>query len=142
MQNEQFGDLIVATYKLLKINTERVLRPFGIGMGQLNILILFYARPGISLSQTDFVKLLDIDKGNVSRNVKKLLEKGYLEAGDAPSKHYRLSSEGHALRPQIMQKLMGLQGIMTEGIEDSELEMTFSVLNRVLKNLSDENNQN
>lgn len=142
MQSEQFGDVIVTTYKLLKTNTERVLRPFGIGMGQLNMLILFYARPGISLSQTDFVKLLDIDKGNVSRNVKKLLEKGYLEADEASLKHYRLSTEGHALKTQIMQKLMGLQGIMTEGVKDSELEMTLAVLNLVRKNLSDENNEN
>lgn len=137
MHNEQFGDVIVATYKLIKMNTERVLKPFGIGMGQLNILILFYARPGKTFSQTDFVKLLDIDKGNVSRSVKKLLEKGYLETDEASSKHYRLSTDGHALKPLIMQKLMGLHDNMTVGVEESELGITCSVLNKVLNNLID-----
>ena len=132
---EQFGDLVVAIYKELKTRTEKDLKPYGIGMGQLQILMLFYAYPSDSFSQNDLVKLLKIDKGNISRNARKLIEKGYLEKVTEGSKTYQLSSQGEMIKREIMNTFVSLHKSMTEGIEQHELKQTVLILSKISQNL-------
>ncbi|MDW7672343.1 MAG: MarR family winged helix-turn-helix transcriptional regulator [Bacillota bacterium] len=132
---EQLGDFIVSIYKELKSKTEKELKPHGIGMGQLHILMLFYARPNSRFSQNDLVKQLNIDKGNISRNVKKLMEKNYLEQADDHTKNYHLSEQGNEIKKEIMTAFMFLHQGMTKGIPQNELQRTVQVLSKIAKNM-------
>lgn len=132
---EQFGDLIVSIYKEIKTKTEKDLKSYGIGMGQLHILMLFYAHHDSCFSQNDLVKLLDIDKGNISRNVKKLMDKNYLEHDSEHSKFYQLSTQGTLLKKEIMTTFTTLHKTMTIGIEDEELSQTVLTLSKISRNL-------
>lgn len=44
-----------------------------------------------TFSQNDVVKILKVDKGNVSRSISKLIEKKYLEQDSNNSRVFRLS---------------------------------------------------
>lgn len=134
---EQLGDLIIAIYKELKTKTEKDLQAYGIGMGQLHILMLFYARHDSHFSQNELVRLLDIDKGNISRNVKKLMDKNYLEQVPNHSKSYQLSAQGKQLKIDIMSTFISLHNSMTEGIETSEQEQTMRILRKIHTNLEE-----
>lgn len=132
---EQLGDLIIAINKELKTKIEHDLKSYGIGMGQLQILMLFYANTDQTFSQNDLVKLLNIDKGNISRSVTKLLDKAYLEQDSKNSRVYRLSDEGNLLKREIMTKFNTLHQSMTLGIGQQELNQTVLTLSQILKNL-------
>lgn len=131
----QLGDLLVAVYKELKARAERDLRPYGIGMGQLHILVLFYSSPERALSQAELARELRIDKGNVSRSVSKLLGKGYLEPVSENGRAYRLSGEGKRLKADILACFGRLQASMTAGIGARALEQAKEVLAKSLDNL-------
>ncbi len=132
---EQIGDLVVAVYKEIKSKVEKELKPFGIGMGQLHVLMLFYAHDNSSFSQKELVKLLDIDKGNISRNVKKLVEKNYLEQVSEHSKQYQLSAQGRLVKSEVMTAFIALHHAMTSGVDQDELELTVLTLSKISKNL-------
>ncbi|QAA32640.1 hypothetical protein C1I91_13900 [Clostridium manihotivorum] len=133
--SEQLGDLLIAINKELKTKIERELKFYGIGMGQLHILMLFYAHSGETFSQNDIVKLLNIDKGNISRSIMKLQDKEYLEQVPTNSKTYRLSEQGIVLKTEIMSKFNTLHQAMILDIGQNELKQTVLTLSQILKNL-------
>src|SRR3954452_11926403 len=74
------------------------LRPHGLRVGQLNLLVavarMGTARPG------DLCRALCMDKSTLSRDVKVMRRKGWLEiedSGDKRARPLRLSTQGHAL---------------------------------------------
>lgn len=135
---EQIGDLIVSIYKEVKTRTEKSLKAYGIGMGQLHILMLYYGNPGKVFTQSEFVQLLNIDKGNVSRNMHKLLDKGYVAANSSDSgdaTHFQLTAAGLEIKKDIMSSFIMLQQNMTDGISAEVLEQTVQALSTINKNL-------
>jgi len=136
---EQIGDLIVLIYKETKTKTERDLKRYGIGMGQLHILMLFYANPDKAYSQNDFVNLLNIDKGNISRSVKKLMDKGYLKHSSERSNQILLTGEGLDLKKEIMASFIMQHQSMIVGIDQVELENTVKTLSKIFSNLEKKN---
>ncbi|MHC1750838.1 MAG: MarR family winged helix-turn-helix transcriptional regulator [Cellulosilyticaceae bacterium] len=111
------------------------LKHYGIGIGQLQILMLLYAHTEQSFSQNEFSKILDIDKGNISRNVAKLLNKEYLELDSGHSRKYRLSEKGSLLKTEIISSFFEINRLMTFGIEEHDLKQTVLILTEILKNL-------
>lgn len=132
---EQLGDLLIAINKELKTKVEHDLKSYGLGMGQLNILMFFYAHTGQTFSQNDLVKLLNIDKGNISRSMVKLLNKGYISQNSKNSRLYGLSDQGILLKSEIITKFNSLHQAMTLGIGQLELNQTVATLSQILKNL-------
>ena len=134
---KQLGDLIIGIDKQIKTNIERDLKRYGIGIGLLQILLIFFSNKNHSFSQTDLVKLLKIDKGNISRSIAKLIDRGYLEQDPVNLKMVKLSNEGLLLEDEILSKFTKLNNAMLVGIEESDLNITTNILNKVLKNLED-----
>ena len=77
--HDKLGDLVIEIYKSLKTKVERDLKEYEIGMGQLQILMVFFSETERSLTQNELVKALGVDKGNISRSILKLSAKGYVE---------------------------------------------------------------
>lgn len=133
----QLGDLLVAINKEIKIKVERDLKQYGIGMGQLHILMIFYANTGNTFSQNDLAKILNVDKGNISRSVAKLMDKDYLEQDSINPRLYQLSEKGRQLKAEVMSCFGKINEWMTLGIEENDLKQTVLILNRILGNLEE-----
>lgn len=129
------GDLLVQINKDLKTQTERKLKPYCIGMGQLQILMLFYGMSNQPQSQTDLVKHLGVDKGNVSRSMAKLLDKGYIHLASTDTKVYQLSQKGQDLKFEIMTEFSNLHQLMTINIDEARLKETIETLQLIAANL-------
>lgn len=132
--HEILGDLVIGVYKNLKTKVERDLKEYEIGMGQLQILMVFFKEMEKSFSQNELVKILGVDKGNVSRSLLKLSGKGYLEQVEG-KKNYRLSEKGKQLKSQIMAAFIKINALMTREIESMQIDQTIQTLNTINNNL-------
>lgn len=136
-QTEQLGDLLVGIYKNLKTKVERDLKQYDIGMGQLQILMVFFRDMDHSYTQNALVEALGVDKGNISRSLLKLSSKGYIAHDQVNKKAYTLSELGKQLKSDIMEALVGISAQMTLEIEPTELGATVRTLKKISKNLEE-----
>ena len=79
-------------------------------------------------------QLLEIDKGNISRNIRKLMDKKYLAPAEMDHKKYQLTEEGLAIKSQIMTTFVQMQSGMTQGVRKEDLETTLAVLSVISGN--------
>jgi len=135
MHTEKLGDLVMNIYKNLKTKIERDLKHYDIGMGQMQILMTFFNDIENTLTQNDLVKLLGVDKGNISRSVLKLLEKGYIEQSDINKKGYRLTAKGVDLKSEIVPIFINLNALITKDIDPSDINQTLITLAKISENL-------
>jgi len=131
----QLGDLLIEINKYLKIKIERDFKSYGIGMGQLQILMVFYSNMDSHFSQNDLVKILSTDKGNISRSVAKLQEKNYLEFDATNARLYKLTTDGIALKTVITTSFISINEAMVNGIDETILDQTLMTLNKISKQL-------
>jgi len=134
---KQFGDLIIGIDKQIKMNIERDLKQYEIGIGLLQILLYLFSNADQSVSQIDLVKFLKIDKGNISRSIAKLIDRDYLEQDPNHPKAYKLSKKGLQLQDVIISKFTNLNQTMMKGINEADLNTTINTLSIVMKNLED-----
>ena len=134
---KQFGDLIIGIDKQIKMNIERDLKQYEIGIGLLQILLYLFSNADLSVSQIDLVKFLKIDKGNISRSIAKLIDRDYLEQDPNHPKTYKLSKKGLQLQDVIISKFTNLNKTMMKGINEADLNTTINTLSIVMKNLED-----
>lgn len=135
MHTEKLGDLVMNIYKNLKTKIERDLKHYDIGMGQMQILMTFFNDIENTLTQNDLVKLVGVDKGNISRSVLKLLEKGYIEQSDINKKGYRLTAKGVDLKSEIVPIFINLNALITKDIDPSDINQTLITLTKISENL-------
>lgn len=135
MHTEKLGDLVMNIYKNLKTKIERDLKHYDIGMGQMQILMTFFNDIENTLTQNDLVKLVGVDKGNISRSVLKLLEKGYIEQSDINKKGYRLTAKGVNLKSEIVPIFINLNALITKDIDPSDINQTLITLTKISENL-------
>lgn len=133
----QLGDLLINIYKHLKTRVERDLKLHDIGMGQLQILMLLFSQMGQTVTQSDMVKMIGVDKGNISRSLQKLLTKGYIELDPSNTRSYQLTAVGVQLKQDIMAVFTNIHERMTQGIESQEVRQTVMTLTKISKNLED-----
>ena len=131
---DKLGDLVIGVYKNLKTKVERDLKEYEIGMGQLQILMVFFNEIEGSLTQNELVKVLGVDKGNISRSLLKLSAKGYLEQVEG-KKLYRLSEKGKHLKSEIISIFININSSMIHEIESMQIDQTIQTLNKINKNL-------
>lgn len=134
--NDKLGDLVIGIYKNLKTKLERDLKDYEIGMGQLQILMVFFACVEKSYTQNELVKLLGVDKGNISRSLVKLSAKAYLEQGDE-TKFYKLSDKGKQLKSDIISIFIKINALMTKEIGLKQIDQTVQTLSKINKNLEE-----
>ncbi len=135
IESNQLGNLLIIVYKYLKIKVEKDLKKYEIGMGQLQILMIFFSlkKP---LSQNELVKALEVDKANISRSIVKLVAKGYLTP-NIENRTYQLSDLGHQLKAQIGASFSNVNILMTHSIGPSEINCTVDTLFMIQKNLKE-----
>lgn len=136
MNNQIVGDLIVELYKQFKMRIENMLRPFDLGMGQLQVLMVFY-RNDVNMTQKALVLELGVDKANISRSIAKLLEKGYL-VSSTDVKGYQLSEKGRTLKVELIPILNELNLMMLSGIDHQDIEIISRGMTSIINNLEEQ----
>jgi DNA-binding MarR family transcriptional regulator len=121
----------------IKTLTENKLKNYGIGTGQLQLLMLFYQSGSEPLSQGDIVDALKIDKANVSRNVQKLVEKKWIETLPENLKKYSLTNQGKSLKSELGGFFRTTHGEMVRDIEEEALVEVMETLHKMISNLED-----
>lgn len=135
MNTEILGDLIMTIYKNMKTKMERDLKQYDIGMGQMQILMVFFSDVDGIKTQIELAKQLSVDKGNISRSMVKLLEKGYIEQTEDSKKSFRLTEKGIELKLEIIPIFMRISELMTEDIRVKDVDQTVMTLTKISKNL-------
>ncbi len=125
------ADQIFMIGKLLKQYTELALKAYGLGSGQLQILMVIYQSEG-TVTQANLVKSLGIDKANVSRNLGKLVSRGYVQRSD---KSVVLTELGSALKPELVAFLQKTHHLMVNGIDEAQLKSTSDALRVMIAQL-------
>lgn len=116
-------------YRHGRIMHDRSMKQFGLTGQQMGYLRYINENPGVS--QEDLVKLLQIDKGAVSKSIKDMVEKGYVYREKNPrdkrtyclfptEKACLIARRGKVCSARFEEKI-------TEGLTDEEKE-TFEVL--------------
>ncbi|MDH8679085.1 MarR family transcriptional regulator [Fusibacter bizertensis] len=136
-KTDQLGDLLFNINKEIKTKIERDLKPYGIGMGQLQILMLFYANPHKTFSQNEISTTLNVDKGNISRSVVKLVEHDYIMRHSESLREYQLAKKGIEFKSELMSKFIKLNNIMTLDLDSKELNQVILTLKKIALNLEE-----
>ena len=136
--DELFGKTLSHISKKMHMYLNKNLEKYGISKGQIHFLLLLYKK-GNGLTQEQISKLLDIDKANTTRALKKLIENGYVEKrrDEKDKRIFRvyLTQKSLQLKPKIKEVLIELEKKLTIGISQKELEQALSTLKKVDKNL-------
>lgn len=133
---DKLGDLIIVIYKNLKTKIEKDLRIYEIGMGQLQILMVFFNEIEKSFTQNELVRVIGVDKGNISRSLLKLSSKGYLEQVEG-KKYYRLSDKGKQLKTEIISIFVNINSLMVNETQPMQIDQTIKTLDKISKNLEE-----
>ena len=91
------------------------MRPFGVRVEQMNIIIVVARRGEVSPSQV--AEFLHLEKSTLSRNVERLQEKGWLEVvaqEDGRTHHLKVTKEGLALFRKLLPGWRKVQVQVTE----------------------------
>lgn len=131
------GDILFFLSKALKSKTEAELRDKGIGIGQLQLLMTLYSVEDHTLSQKSLVDILKIDKGNISKNIKKLKEKYYVEddLNDRGEKVIIMTSSGLKVIGEIIPILSEIEDGLLLGIEQEDIKSCTRVMLKMMENL-------
>lgn len=115
------------------------LKPLKLSSAEGNILLHLLTREG-PIPQEEIVAQLDISKAAVSRALKSLQEKGYIErekdARDKRASLVLLTKKANEIKPQIEQIYNNVFSIASQGVSPQEIEDFVQLFARVSENFS------
>ncbi len=136
--SKNIGRAISRLNRLRKRYMNERLRQFGLSGPLYMFLITLDKMPGAS--QDYLVERYYMDKGNVARGTKRLLDLGYIrretDPDDRRQNNLYLTDSGRELLPTIYTLLSEWSRIMTDNFTDSERDMAIDLLERMLDNSS------
>ncbi|SFB10729.1 MarR family winged helix-turn-helix transcriptional regulator [Clostridium frigidicarnis] len=137
----EIGDLIYLISKEIKTRMDEGIKDSNLGQGQiLTVMNLMRLKGHEPISQEMLVEEMKINKGNISRNLAKLSDKGFIEIiqnkNDQRKKQIILKEVAYDEFVGISRVLQEIFGHMVKDIEEDDLAITLETLNQMKKNLS------
>ena len=137
---EKFTLLIDGIHKSIhKIKIDEAPR---LGVKGVHVFWLFelYLHPN-GLTATEIANVSRIDRSLVSREIEALKSDGYITVAEAakPRKYnerLQLTEKGTLVAENIMQRVFCIQDAVSVGIDEEELEIFYSVLERLYENFN------
>lgn len=122
-------------YRCTQSYTNEILKPYGLSSGSGPILLTLCHEDGINQNQLS--KELCVDKAMSARELKKLIQKGYVkkEIDHKDTRAYKLylTEEGRAVIPAIQKEMSLWNDAITKGLDEKEKEDLMRLLEVVLK---------
>lgn len=122
----------VAANKLSSGSSRLYLKKFGIGIIEWRIMAMLAVEPQISPAR--ITQVVGIDKAGVSREMRKLEQKGYLRISDDESnlrrKMLELTPEGYALHDRVIQVALERERRLLSDLSREEVAVFLDLLAR------------
>ena len=122
-------------YRCTLSYTNEVLKPYGLCGGSGSFLLALALKDGINQNQLS--KELNVDKAMSAREVKKLIQMGYVkkETDHKDTRAYKLylTEEGKSMIPAIKKEMTLWNDAITKGLDEKEKEELMRMLDVVLK---------
>jgi len=128
------GYQLAILYRYGNIYLDKRLVPFGVGAAQAKILLMLYKNE--SLTQVDLSKMLKLDRGNVTRSIKKLEKIGYIkrikDERDNRVYHIILTDEGKKIKDTLFKIFYEWSNIILNDFTENDKSLLFEFLNRMI----------
>lgn len=141
MNGERFEVLVVLTNNILK-SIQRLkmqkMRNYGLTGAHTNCICRLEQAGEEGLTQLELVQREMMDASQISRVLRELMEKGFVQVdGDEGRyrRHYSLTEEGRVIAQDVRAMIKEVSDLVMEGISVQERERFFKVLARLSENL-------
>ncbi len=129
-----FTLLITDLFKGIKrLRTEEMSK---IGLKSIHLSCLYYIYREGPISSKELCEVCREDKGNISRSLKALLERGYVKELDAVRGKYVLTESGTSITELLESKINSVLKMAGEGLNDEQREIMYSGLTIISNNLA------
>ena len=128
--------LIFLSNRLSSTGSAAYTRAFGIGVMEFRVMVMLAAEPGIAAGR--IVDVIGLDKGAVSRTLKRLEERGLVTAWTPEARRrllYALSPEGRVIHDKALVIAEKRQDLLLEGVAAKDRERLIGLLRIMLGNV-------
>jgi len=129
------GRLISILYRKNQIYLNSVMKPLNISTAEQPILMYLYRHNAVT--QEEISAYLQVDKALTTRTVQSLLEKGLVtkekDEQDKRCNKISLTQKGLDMREAMVDKFVGWNKIMLEGMDQSKRELLFELLEEMVE---------
>ncbi|MFO8234984.1 MAG: MarR family winged helix-turn-helix transcriptional regulator [Bacteroidales bacterium] len=140
MNNElnirSIGRLISILYRHSRVYFQRKLAPYGLGHGQIPLLMFIINNNGVS--QHEINTYFQLDKGSTSTLISNMEKNGFVRKvrDDADKRSYKLFVTGKTreLLPELKSVFGEWTNILTYNFSESQKEEAFALLNKMIEN--------
>ncbi|MBE5960863.1 MAG: MarR family transcriptional regulator [Lachnospiraceae bacterium] len=131
------GRLISILYRKGLSYWGQALKEHEISSAEYPILITLNKKDGIT--QEEIASQFDMDKSAITRVVRSLLDKGFIERekdeDDRRCNRIYLTKKGHASKEPILKGMKELSQIATKDVDPDEMEVVSRVLSKMVENI-------
>lgn len=132
------GRCISILDRLMKMYYDHGLSDFEIGWGQQFYLEYIYDHPGVSAQE--MVKYIRVDKATLTKNIKKLVEIGYVRTTgnekDKRVKHLYPTEEAALAVKRIKEIHRDFYNTLCTGFSEQEIHQTEQILGQMMENVN------
>lgn len=132
-----FGKVLASIAKNRYYYIGKKLEKFDISKSEYRLLIEIYIAQGCC--QDDIVHNLGVDKFEVAKGIKSLIEKGYIDKKkdlkDKRKCNLYASEKALKIKDQFTQILLDSSDVLTEGLTDEEKEFCLKIMIKMAKNM-------
>jgi DNA-binding MarR family transcriptional regulator len=115
-----------------------IIGKYNLGKGQIHFLI-YLVREEDGLTQEDLSRILEIDKSNTARAIKKLMKEGYVvkKVDDKDKRKNRIYVTEKAIKYEklIRKEIIAWENAITKGISDEDIEKFLNTLDIMINNI-------
>jgi DNA-binding MarR family transcriptional regulator len=137
---ESIGKLNAAIYRNLQSIINAKLIDVSVQSGQHDFFYVISKNQGIS--QKELSEFLLVGKSTTAKAVKHMIQNGYIfkekDEKDRRFDRLYLTETGREIAPSLQKTFNELVGITTKNLTETEVEQALILLNKILKNVSDE----
>lgn len=125
-------------HRLLNTAYQNKINPFGLRGSMLSILFIIGKRKGVN--QKTIADALVLDQSTMSRDLKKLIQKGWVAKSTGKDSRYSqlaLTQEGHALLEEVTPIWEALQNKITTILGDFNVQQIDQITGAIKANLTE-----
>lgn len=141
--NPTIGWSNTAIYRNFQLLLSKKLDNLEIKNGQYDFFYVIASNEGIT--QKEIAEILSIGKSTVAKAVKNLTDKGYVEkrinSRDKRVEHLFLTDSGKKMAPKVKAIFIENLEVAERGLSVAEKDLLISLMQKVLRNVADENNR-
>ena len=138
----KFSILFAAIRNAFKKIGDNNLKEMNLTSSQMNVLIYIFYNINSEINQKDIEKNLYLKNSTVTNILNRLEHNGFLyRTASEKDKRYKkiiLTDKGLNIRDTIVKRALMFETYFTKGMSKGESEILFELLEKVLKNISEE----